>query len=517
MATVINRDAPYSGLSSLMALKGRMGDTELVHMSKPEIRALEATGKVTINPDTGLPEAFGLKNILPVALGIAGGAAGSMVGMPFLGAAAGTGLGSFMGGSSPEQSLFNAALSYGAGTVLGNLTANADPSALSKAVTNVPAGEVVGTAATGPEMLAPSPAQTVFNKDFTTAPSWVGRNILGETPQTFKAGTEISPSQMFEMTGGKMGSISPSEYFSKPSTYLPAAGAAITGGISSALEQPPAAASTPAPTTTAAPQRQRLTGGTPTTPPPDQESALSAALGQSPNPNYMSRYQYAPYAKGGIIYREEGGGLNRDSTSYPYTFTGNYKPTENAALSSPVVTPEETKAAQTPASTSPVKSSVQQTADAVARILGQQIPSQQSQQPSTGGQQSPIAPFSPYKEAASHIPSYLPNYYEPSQSSTFIGMAEGGHFEGKVDGEGDGMSDHVQFDVQGNNPDLAMLSRDEYVLPADVVAMIGNGSSNAGADKIDAFVKGIRQHSFGTSKQQKKIKAAHGGLASLME
>lgn len=509
MATVINRDAPYSGLSSLMALKGRMGDTELVHMSKPEIRALEATGKVTINPDTGLPEAFGLKNILPVALGIAGGAAGSMVGMPFLGAAAGTGLGSFMGGSSPEQSLFNAALSYGAGTLLGNLSASADPSAFAK----VPA-TAEGVGGGGMADVAAAPERFVTTKPIDYNPGVVG-NLMGNSPLSAPSGTEFTPAQTFDMTGGKMGSISPSEYFSKPSTYLPAAGAAITGGISSALEQPPAAASTPAPTTTAAPQRQRLTGGAPTTPPPDQESALSAALGQSPNPNYMSRYQYEPYAKGGMIYREGGGRV--DSDPYPYTFTGNYKPTENASLSSPVVTPEETKAAQTPASTSPVKSSVQQTADAVARILGQQIPSQQSQQPSTGGQQAPIAPFSPYKEAASRIPSYLPSYYGPSQSSTFIGMAEGGHFEGKVDGEGDGMSDHVQFDVQGNNPDLAMLSRDEYVLPADVVAMIGNGSSNAGADKIDAFVKGIRQHSFGTSKQQKKIKAAHGGLASLME
>ena len=69
---MVNRDAPYSGLSNLMAMQGRYGDTELVHMSKPEIQALASLGQLTINPDTGLPEAFSLKRILPVAAGIAG-------------------------------------------------------------------------------------------------------------------------------------------------------------------------------------------------------------------------------------------------------------------------------------------------------------------------------------------------------------------------------------------------------------------------------------------------------------
>ena len=64
MAYMVNRDAPYSGLANLMAMNGRFGDTELVHMSKPEIRGLASLGELTINPDTGLPEAFSLGNIL---------------------------------------------------------------------------------------------------------------------------------------------------------------------------------------------------------------------------------------------------------------------------------------------------------------------------------------------------------------------------------------------------------------------------------------------------------------------
>ena len=95
-----------------------------------------------------------------------------------------------------------------------------------------------------------------------------------------------------------------------------------------------------------------------------------------------------------------------------------------------------------------------------------------------------------------------------------LGFAQGGdigqYFEGQVQGRGDGMSDQILFEVEGNNPDKALLSRDEYVIPADVVAMLGNGSSNAGSDQLDKFIKGIRQESFGTQKQQRELNAQQG-------
>jgi LysM repeat protein len=86
----------------------------------------------------------------------------------------------------------------------------------------------------------------------------------------------------------------------------------------------------------------------------------------------------------------------------------------------------------------------------------------------------------------------------------------GKYFEGQVVGNGDGMSDQILFEVEGNNPDKALLSRDEYVIPADVVAMLGNGSSNAGSEQLDNFIKGIRQDSFGTQKQQRQLNAQQG-------
>jgi len=103
---------------------------------------------------------------------------------------------------------------------------------------------------------------------------------------------------------------------------------------------------------------------------------------------------------------------------------------------------------------------------------------------------------------------------QPQQSGGGIAMLAGGarpkdYFEGQVyDDRGDGMSDDIDFKVEGD-PVIkgAKLSADEYVLPADLVAMLGNGSSDAGAKKLDKFTKEMRTKAFGTSKQQKPINA----------
>ena len=97
---------------------------------------------------------------------------------------------------------------------------------------------------------------------------------------------------------------------------------------------------------------------------------------------------------------------------------------------------------------------------------------------------------------------------------SLIGLQEGGdvgeYFEGQVEGKGDGMSDEIPFRVEGGNPDFALLSKDEYVIPADVVSMLGNGSSDAGADELDDFVKDTRKDAFGREKQQTEIDAEKG-------
>ena len=92
-------------------------------------------------------------------------------------------------------------------------------------------------------------------------------------------------------------------------------------------------------------------------------------------------------------------------------------------------------------------------------------------------------------------------------------MAQGGDtgmFSGMVEApEGDGMSDNVSFEVVGD-PQIkqAMLSPDEYVMDAFTVAALGNGSSDAGAEKLDNFRLALREKVYGKEAQPKQVDGA---------
>jgi hypothetical protein len=64
----------YSSAAGELSSKGRNGDSMLVHMTPGEVGGLQSLamamgGSLTLNPDTGLPEANFLKKILPTILG----------------------------------------------------------------------------------------------------------------------------------------------------------------------------------------------------------------------------------------------------------------------------------------------------------------------------------------------------------------------------------------------------------------------------------------------------------------
>ena len=74
-----------------------------------------------------------------------------------------------------------------------------------------------------------------------------------------------------------------------------------------------------------------------------------------------------------------------------------------------------------------------------------------------------------------------------------------------VRGEGDGTSDSV----------AAMLADGEFVIPADVVSSLGNGSNEAGASVLDQFLKSIRTHKQGNG--EKLPPDSKGPLAYLID
>lgn len=70
-------------------------------------------------------------------------------------------------------------------------------------------------------------------------------------------------------------------------------------------------------------------------------------------------------------------------------------------------------------------------------------------------------------------------------------------------GGGDGMSDSIPAVIDNKQP--ARLADGEFVVPADVVSHLGNGSSKAGAKKLYAMMDRVRQARTGKKRQAPEI------------
>jgi hypothetical protein len=75
----------------------------------------------------------------------------------------------------------------------------------------------------------------------------------------------------------------------------------------------------------------------------------------------------------------------------------------------------------------------------------------------------------------------------------------------ELSGRGDGMSDDIPAMIGGQKQ--ARLSDGEFVIPADVVAGLGNGSTKAGSGHLYEMLDRVREARTGTKKQGKQIKA----------
>jgi hypothetical protein len=114
------------GLASVaqnLADKGRKGDSMLVHMTPDEVAGLQALaqqmgGSLTINPQTGLPEANIFKKLLPMALGFALGPAGAGIFSSALTTGLAVGAGYTLATGSLQQGLAAGLGAYG-GSNLG--------------------------------------------------------------------------------------------------------------------------------------------------------------------------------------------------------------------------------------------------------------------------------------------------------------------------------------------------------------------------------------------------------------
>ena len=91
------------------------------------------------------------------------------------------------------------------------------------------------------------------------------------------------------------------------------------------------------------------------------------------------------------------------------------------------------------------------------------------------------------------------------------GRADGprGDVEGEVRGAGDGMDDLVPARMDDGSQDV-LLSDGEFIVPADVVSGLGNGSTDAGAEELHRMMDRVRGARTGTTEQPAQV--AVGGL-----
>ena len=94
----------------------------------------------------------------------------------------------------------------------------------------------------------------------------------------------------------------------------------------------------------------------------------------------------------------------------------------------------------------------------------------------------------------------------PVQQMASGGISDlGGYSDGgrMLEGPGDGMSDSIPASIGAKQP--ARLADGEFVVPADVVSHMGNGSTDAGARQLYSMMDRVRKARTGTKRQGRQI------------
>ena len=120
-----------------------------------------------------------------------------------------------------------------------------------------------------------------------------------------------------------------------------------------------------------------------------------------------------------------------------------------------------------------------------------------------GYEKTPWANLMP-QISLSRLSDFAPTRNMATGGSTGIGHL-GGYSDGGrlLKGPGDGMSDNIPASISDKQP--ARLADGEFVIPADVVSHLGNGSTDAGAKQLYLMMDKIRKARTGNEKQGKQI------------
>lgn len=444
-----------------LAGMGRMGDTELVHMTAEELSGLHSMGQLTYNPVTGLPEAFslgkifkkvtsipraivkGVKNVAkskafkvlaPIVLGIAAPYALGMTGTAFgFGAstALGTGLGSLLAGQKPSDALKSALF---AGVTAG----------VTKGIGNKLAGGSFNTGQTGASSL-----QGIKDPSFISSPSYTGQGVAdvgksasissGITDKTFNFAGQAAPPPANVVSPDKslLNKLGSKEFYQ-----------GIGDKVTSA-------------------DTYKAIGDRITSPEMYKEMATDF-IKRKPDGTINLLGTAGKFGK--AIAPTQIGEMAADASAMARAQEGMMSEEEFAALP-----------------------------------YNPQFPNYKTY---TQKYFQNLNTFQPKTEMAAS------DRYIASGGGRPMQTAAGGEFSGMVPGDGGGMEDNVFMPIKKGREQVGTLavSPSEYVVDSYTMAALGGGNAEEGAKVMDKTIEQIREKAYGTPKQPNEI----DGIRSLV-
>ena len=544
MAVFINRQAPQSGIASLLALQGRGGDTELVHMTRPEVRRLQQSGLMSVNPDTGLPEyflgdifdtvkasvknVFKPENIIPAVASIA---------LPAIAGPLIPGLGL---GLSP---LATRSILSGAGTALGSLPFRSLSDSLSAGI--VSGGLQYGTGKLR-QALGPTDADLGIDSDSAKALMKDQRAIAGNKLEQYYRQKQLEALEAAPVEELIDFTIDDPSTFSIADAYSPIPTIDYNQPIEQIMQNLPKGERIPILSATQVEQQfpktfedLQKTGkinkdnisfiekmGTVS---PEQQArvmALKRMYPKSPNQAFISesalkgkefpdRFSAARQAFGEGDFQAgfeaiPQGYMTDGDVDVDAIFGDLGRGLASVEATSLVDAVEAQRMAEEEAAQQLIERGVP------PKIARKRVTLRRG----TGEFGSTGAGLTAAEARRRAIEGggfefFGPSQFVPAAQGGLINLAAGGKpdFEGIVGGDGHGMEDNQIMEIKGGG--LLAVSPKEYVVPADVMAMIGNGNPDDGADEMDEFISKFRKEKYGRDMQPPEMDGGKA-LQSLM-
>jgi len=455
---------------------GRNGDSTLMHVNPREVQGIAAllNRPVTRNPNTGLPEAFGWTDILPVVAGLAATVATGGAAAPVAGALA----------AGATKTAMTGDLGQG---VLTGMTAYAT-AGLAGGLAEAGAGAAAGAAGTGAaEAAGAGAAQTAAQ----TAGSGAAQTAVPAATGAAQGAITAEPLAQTAVPSG-FGSA-PTTSWGTDASYNASYPAPTNINVNPTITAAPAASPAPAPS------------AGPAAAPPSAQPAIPP--GKPGSAALMTRDEYAsnlgraisnPSIAGGYIANHPGqaglaafgaysslsGAMEPGAPPARRTTTMNYSPIAPGTQWTPPPVgyrPSPVGAARTFAEggVASLEDGSGRSMNTVRNLIAEARMALRGEHPRP---REALARF-----AATFGEHALVALQREEQSG------------GMVQGAGGGLDDLVPGSIEGRQD--VRLADGEYVMPADAVSALGDGSTDHGARRLDEMISRLRKEKYGRDQQ----------------